>query len=71
MRADPRTPTADEDDGVYHAAVTVTWAVEWTATGGWGGGSLPDATRTTTFDLTVTELQAVVCHGSLDDCPEP
>lgn len=56
--------SADQDGGVYHASVTTTWAVEWTATGGWGGGTLPDATRTTTFDLTVDQLQAVITDAA-------
>jgi hypothetical protein len=49
-------------DGVYHATATTTWALAWSA-GRWGGGDLPDVTRSTTFDLTVTELQAVVTYG--------
>jgi hypothetical protein len=53
--------SADQPDGVYHASAAITWSVAWTA-GDWGGGTLPDATRTTTFDLTVTERQAVVTY---------
>lgn len=55
--------SADRPDGVYHASATTTWAVSWTASGGWGGGDLPDATRTTTFDLTAAERQAVVTYN--------
>jgi hypothetical protein len=59
-----------QDDAVYHATVTTTWAIEWTASDGWGSGTMPDATRTTTFDLTVGQLQAVVCYDDIADCAD-
>jgi hypothetical protein len=51
----------DEPDGRYSASVTVTWSVDWTSSTG-AGGVLADASRTTTFELTVTERQAVVTY---------
>ena len=48
-----------EPEGRYAASVTVDWSVDWAASTG-ATGVLPDASRTTTFALTVTERQAVV-----------
>jgi hypothetical protein len=45
-------------DGVFHGSVTVWWSVSWTATDG-SSGVLPDAFRTSTFDLRVGEIQAL------------
>jgi hypothetical protein len=55
--------SADQADGRYPVSATVTWAVTWDSTTG-EGGTLADASRTTTFDLGVTERQAVVSYGS-------
>jgi hypothetical protein len=57
-----RYVSSEQPGGRYSASVTVRWAVSWTSSTG-AGGSLPDATRTTTFDLRVTERQAVVRYG--------
>ncbi len=45
-------------DGVFHVSVTVYWTVAWTATDG-SGGVLPDAFRTSTFELNVGEIEAL------------
>jgi hypothetical protein len=45
-------------DGVFHASVTVWWSVTWQATDG-AAGALPDAFRTSTFDLLVGEIEAL------------
>lgn len=58
-----RYVSADQPDGRYHASVTITWAVAWSSSTG-EGGPLPDAQRTTTFELTATERQAVVTYGT-------
>ena len=50
-----------EPDGRFAASVTVTWSVDWEASTG-ATGTLADASRTTTFALTVTERQAVVTY---------
>jgi hypothetical protein len=42
-------------------SVTVEWTVDWTSSTG-AGGVLAPASRTTTFGLRVTELQAVVTY---------
>ena len=55
--------SADQADGRYPVSATVTWAVTWNSTTG-EGGTLADAGRTTTFDLGVTERQAVVSYGT-------
>lgn len=39
----------------------MTWSVDWEASTG-ATGTLTDASRTTTFALTVTERQAVVTY---------
>jgi hypothetical protein len=52
----------------YPASATLTWDVTYTATGQ-PGGSLGTNSTTTTFDLAVTERQAVVCYDTaLDGC---
>jgi hypothetical protein len=44
------------------------WAVRWTASHG-DQGNLADMTTTTAFDLTIGEIQAVVCYDTpLDQC---
>ena len=50
-----------EPDGRYPASVTVDWSVDWDSSTG-ATGTLADASRTTTFALTVTERQAVVSY---------
>jgi hypothetical protein len=52
----------DQGDGRYHATATMIWTVGWSTSDGDQGG-LADITRTTTFDLTVGERQAVVTYG--------
>jgi hypothetical protein len=54
--------SVDEPDGQYQASVTIQWSVDWDSSTG-AGGVLADASRTTTFALTVTERQAVVSYG--------
>jgi hypothetical protein len=54
--------SAHEPGGRYHASVTVTWSVAWTASTG-EGGTLPDASRSAGFDMNVVERQAVVDYG--------
>ena len=41
----------------------IVWAVTWTATSG-EAGALADMTTTTAFDLTIGEIQAVVCYDT-------
>jgi hypothetical protein len=48
-------------DERYAVSVTVEWTVDWTSSTG-AGGVLAPASRTTTFGLRVTELQAVVTY---------
>jgi hypothetical protein len=47
-------------DGVYHAAVTTIWSRQWGCTPACAGGVLPDLARTTPFDLTVHQGQAII-----------
>jgi hypothetical protein len=54
--------SAHEPDGRYHASVTVTWSVSWSASTG-EAGTLPDASRSAGFDLNVVERQAVITYG--------
>jgi hypothetical protein len=54
--------SAHQPDGRYHASVTVTWSVAWSASTG-ESGSLPDASRSAGFDLNVVERQAVITYG--------
>jgi hypothetical protein len=53
----------DEPGGRYAASVTVVWSVGWSASTG-ESGTLPDASRSTSFDLDVGERQAVVEYGT-------
>lgn len=50
-------------DGVFHAMATMWWSVQWQATDG-SSGTLPDAFRSTTFDLRVDEIQALRTGGT-------
>jgi hypothetical protein len=54
--------SAHQPDGRYHASVTVTWSVTWSASTG-EAGTLPDASRSAGFDLNVVERQAVITYG--------
>jgi hypothetical protein len=53
--------SADEPGGQYTASATVVWSVTWEASTG-ASDVLADASRTTTFGMTVTERQAVVTY---------
>jgi hypothetical protein len=53
--------STDEPAGQYPTSATITWAVTWRASTG-DTGVLADASRTTTFGLTVSERQAVVTY---------
>jgi hypothetical protein len=53
--------SAEEPAGRYLASARMTWAVTWRASTG-AAGVLADASRTTTFDLVVSERQAVVTY---------
>jgi hypothetical protein len=53
--------SVDEPDGRYAASATVEWSVDWVASTG-ATGVLADASLTTTFDVTVSERQAVVTN---------
>lgn len=48
--------------GRYQASVTLTWSVSWSATTG-ETGTLPDASRRTSFELDVRQRQGVITHG--------
>lgn len=54
--------SAHQPDGRYHASVTVSWSVSWSASTG-ESGTLPDASRSAGFDLNVVERQAVIDYG--------
>jgi hypothetical protein len=57
-----------DDDDLYHASATVTWSVRWAASNG-ESGALASITSTTSFDLRVGEVQAVVCYETdLSEC---
>jgi hypothetical protein len=55
--------SAHQPSGLYTATVTMVWSVSWSASTG-ESGTLPDATRSTTFELDVTERQAVVSYAA-------
>ena len=65
--SDTLTDTHDTPDTLYHATVTTTWAVTWHTSDG-QTGVLADITRTTPFNLHVTEIQATICHTSPAHC---
>jgi hypothetical protein len=65
---DPSKPDADQHsdcshafqhDGTYPVRVTIVWSVTWTATNG-AGGNLGLFQRSTQFDVTVEQRQAVI-----------
>jgi hypothetical protein len=49
--------------GTYTVTATITWAVTWEALPTGETGTLADATRSGTAQLTVSERQAVISHG--------
>jgi hypothetical protein len=54
----------EDADDLYHAQASIVWNVTWQATTG-ESGTLADMTTTTTaFDLTIGEIQAVVCYDT-------
>lgn len=60
---DPRSQSSDcshafDRHGDFTVGVTVTWLLHWEATSG-EAGSLPSVDRTTTYEISITELQAV------------
>jgi hypothetical protein len=62
------TYVPDPPATAYPASATLTWDVTYTATGQPGGDLGTNAT-TTTFELTVTQRQAVVCYDTpAEDC---
>jgi hypothetical protein len=54
--------STDRPGGRYQVSATVTWSVTWQASTG-ETGVLPDASRTATFGLAVSERQAIVTYG--------
>lgn len=59
-----RSSTASQTDGVYHAAVTTVWSRTWGCEPACTGGVLPDLARTTGFDLTVHQGQAIITRSA-------
>lgn len=60
--------SSHQPEGRYHATATQAWAVTWQASTG-QTGTLAEATRTTSFDLTVDEIEATICYQpDPDDC---
>lgn len=59
--------SSSEDDNTFDASATVEWAVTYQASTG-QAGDLDPIIRTTEFPLTVSQRQAVVCHGDADEC---
>jgi hypothetical protein len=55
-------PNTDTDD-LYHAQASIVWNVGWQASTG-RTGTLADMTTSTAFDLSVGEIQAVVCSDT-------
>jgi hypothetical protein len=53
--------SVDQPGGQYAASATIEWSVTWQASTG-ATGVLADASRTTTFGMTVSERQAVVTY---------
>ena len=53
----------EDADDLYHARASIVWGVTWQASTG-ETGSLADMTTTTPFDLTIGEIQAVVCYDT-------
>lgn len=51
--------SAGQDDGRYAVTATVIWSVRWSVTGGAGGGELSQATRSSTVDIAVSEIQTL------------
>ena len=59
-----RHSSAQRDQGVFVAIVSVTWKISWTSNAA-SGGSLPSYTTSTFMAFTVDELQALVGSGVL------
>ncbi|MGH9213523.1 MAG: hypothetical protein ACRD2C_23040, partial [Acidimicrobiales bacterium] len=55
--------SARQSGGRYQASVTVSWSVTWSASTG-QSGTLPVASRSSSFSLDVRERQAVITYGS-------
>lgn len=51
--------SASAPGGAFTATATATWHVTWTAAGAAGGGDLGSVSRTTTFTVRVSEIEAV------------
>lgn len=49
--------------GRYNAGVTMVWSVSWSASTG-QSGTLPDASRSTSLAMDVSERQAVITYGT-------
>ena len=62
--------SVDEPDGRYAGSVTIVWSIAWVASTG-ETGTLPEGRSSTPLSLLVNEMQAVVCQGTLEDCPTP
>jgi hypothetical protein len=54
----------EDADDLYHATASIVWAVTWREETTGETGALADMTTTTAFDLTVGEIQAVVCYDT-------
>ncbi|MEY2474012.1 MAG: hypothetical protein QOK28_3341 [Actinomycetota bacterium] len=54
-----RRSSASAPNGAFTATATATWHVTWTAAGAAGGGDLGNVSRTTTFIVRVSEIEAV------------
>jgi hypothetical protein len=57
-RVTPREEITGNPAEVYQAEATMAWEVSWSATDG-SGGQLPDVERSTSFAMTVGEVQAL------------
>jgi hypothetical protein len=55
--------TATQPDGVYHVTAGSIWTRTWACTPSCGGGSLPLLSRSTSFDLTVQQGQALITRA--------
>jgi hypothetical protein len=53
--------SSGEPGGRYSLSATIVWDIAWTASTG-ARGDLADASRQTSFDLSVTEMEAVVSY---------
>jgi hypothetical protein len=53
----------EDTDDVYHARADIIWEVTWHASTG-ESGTLAEMMTSTAFDLTIGEIQAVVCYDT-------